>query len=190
MIRFMLATVMVFNTPPKVMDLIECEIERQKQRYEDESIEAQFSKAIAAELERQELEEQVPIEPVLESVPLHTEYNKFTYMDYRMVTSRTSKQWKYRTDGWTRSDGVRMYGDYIQVAMGYPYGQVDDKFRLTTETGQYNIVLGDSKGDRLSHGNSTIEIIVADDTLDPYNRRMGDLNSIFGSTMIKLEVLR
>lgn len=185
MIKFMLATVMVFNTPPNVMDLIECEIEKQRQRSEDESIESQFSKAIAAELERQELERQEE----LVSVPLHTDYNKFTYMDYRMVTSRSSKQWKYRTEGWTRNDGVRMYGDFIQVAMGYPYGQVGDKFRLTTETGQYSIVLGDSKGDRLSHGNSTIEIIVADDVMDSYDRRMGDLNSIFGSTMIKLEVL-
>lgn len=145
----------------------------------------------AVEYEEPVYEEIVYEEPVVtgEGVGFPVEYNFFSYMDYRAITNQNAPQWEYRVNGWTREDGVRMYGDYIQVAMGTPYGNVGDKFRLTTDVGTFNIILGDSKGDVMSHGTSQVEIIVADDVMGATARRDGNLNNIFGDNVYRLEVI-
>lgn len=116
-------------------------------------------------------------------------YNFFSFMDYRAITNKSSPQWHYRVNGWTRSDGVRMYDDCIQVAVGTPYASVGDKLVITTDNGEYLAIVGDSKGNRTSHGDSTIEILVDDGMVEKQVWVHGNLNYLFGNNVMKIEKL-
>ena len=71
----------------------------------------------------------------------------FLYMDYRAITDTASKQWELQQSAWTDSDGFRRIGDDYCVALGTYYGQVGDRFRVTTDRGNvYSVIQADVKG--------------------------------------------
>lgn len=95
-----------------------------------------------------------------------------TFMDYRAITSRSSKQYHYRLNGETLPGGLRSYNDRIQIAIGKPYADVGDKVDIYMESGEIiRAIVADSKGDRFYHPDgSTIEFLV-DSDLIPYEFR-------------------
>lgn len=99
-----------------------------------------------------------------------------TFMDYRAITSTSSKQYFYRENGYTLSDGLRAYDDRIQIALGTPYAQVGDKVDVFMESGEViRAIVADSKGDRYFHQDgSTLEFLVDSDVIpDSYRGRYG-----------------
>lgn len=71
----------------------------------------------------------------------------FLYMDYRAITDTASKQWELQQSAWTDNQGFRRIGDDYCVALGTFYGQVGDRFRVTTDRGNvYWIRMSDAKG--------------------------------------------
>ena len=115
-----------------------------------------------------------------------------TFMDYRAVTDRTSRQYYFRTHGYTGSNGLRMYNGFVQIAVGNYYGKVGDYLKITFSNGYelYGIV-GDSKGNRCHHtdGNirSQVELLV-DDTVIPRSAwTYGTFNHLIGDKIIKIE---
>lgn len=127
-----------------------------------------------------------------EEVELVTNANKLTFMDYRMVTDTTSPQYRYRLEGNTGYLGIRKYKEYYQVAMGYKYAQIGDKFRVTFNTGeQIRVIVADSKGDRYAHEDgSQLEFIVNSDIIPSSAWLYGDFNQYFGDEIVKLERMR
>lgn len=73
--------------------------------------------------------------------------SSFLYMDYCAITDTASKQWELQQSAWTDSDGFRRIGDDYCVALGTFYGQVGDRFRVTTDRGNvYTVQMADAKG--------------------------------------------
>lgn len=71
----------------------------------------------------------------------------FLYMDYRAITDTASKQWELQQSAWTDDQGFRRIGDDYCVALGTFYGQVGDRFRITTNRGNvYSVIMADAKG--------------------------------------------
>jgi len=109
-----------------------------------------------------------------------------TYMDYRTITNTNSTQWYMQQASWTAPNGIRMYGDRYEVAMGTYYSeQCGDKFDITLDTGQViKVITGDIKSDEhtdannmyVEHNNNIIEFIVDTDVLSAETQQMGDVS--------------
>lgn len=71
----------------------------------------------------------------------------FLYMDYRAITDTSSKQWELQQSAWTDWQGFRRIGDDYCVALGTYYGNIGDRFRITTDEGNtYTVIMSDAKG--------------------------------------------
>lgn len=94
------------------------------------------------------IEETVIKEQVYESLEIpQGDCSSFLYMDYRAITNTSSIQWALQQTAWTDSQGLRRIGDDYCVALGTYYGQVGDRFRITTDRGNvYSIQMADAKG--------------------------------------------
>lgn len=94
------------------------------------------------------IEQTAQIEMVNESleIPLgNTDFHM--YMDYRTLTNTATKQWELQQMAWTDLDGFRRIGDDYCVALGTYYGEVGDRFRITTDKGNsYTAIMSDAKG--------------------------------------------
>lgn len=123
-----------------------------------------------------------------------------SYMDYRCITSRNSKQYKLQHSlAYTGNHGIRMVGDRYCVAVGSYY---------TTTIGQYidielengNVIQGilaDCKADahtdstnRINSNGSVVEFVVDTKTLDKTAKKMGDISYVNGwnSKVINIKV--
>ena len=113
-----------------------------------------------------------------------------SFMDYRAVTSTTSKQYHYRLEGYTLPDGRRGYNGRVQVAIGTPYAQVGDNLDIYLHSGEIiNAVVADSKGDRFYHPDgSTIEFLVDSDIIPGSYRGRYGLNALYDGFIDRLEV--
>ena len=116
-----------------------------------------------------------------------------TYMDYHCITNKASAQYKLQQICCTDANGLRRTngGDYV-IAVGSFYSStVGDRFKITTDGGEFYATVGDLKAD--AHTNSThqytamedgmknvIEFVVDVDELDGMARRMGDISYIGG----------
>lgn len=94
------------------------------------------------------IEETVIKEQVYESLEIpQGDCSSFLYMDYRAITDTATKQWELQQMAWTDSQGLRRIGDDYCVALGTYYGQVGDRFRITTDKGNvYSVTMADAKG--------------------------------------------
>ena len=147
------------------------------------------------------IEETVVKEQVYESLEIpQGDCSSFLYMDYRAITDTSSKQWELQQMAWTDSDGFRRIGDDYCVALGTFYGQVGDRFRITTDRGNvYTICMSDAKGydsNGWYHvaGNGKInlvELIVQTEYLPNEVIVMGDCGVLenIGGNIIKIERL-
>lgn len=136
------------------------------------------------------------------SMPLPTETTgEFkTYMDYRTITDRTSKQWNLQQLATTNEDGFRMFNNHYLVAVGSFYGtEVGKELQITLENGvTFSAIIGDLKMDIHTDENNQfvpkngniVEFIVDVDKLDKNCKLLGDISSSGlegGIVMIKEE---
>lgn len=107
-----------------------------------------------------------------------------SYMDYRMITSPTSKQYEMQQEAWTDELGLRRYGDYYMVALGTFYAQgCGETFRITLDSGfAFDVITGDIKDDKHTdvkhqHRNGVIvEFLVDLKVISKTCRVMGDMS--------------
>lgn len=115
-------------------------------------------------------------------------------MDYRKVTNKSSRQYYYVENGWTRSDGMRMYGDRELWALGSLYGNVGDKINIYLSSGKMiRAIKADAKQVTCEHPDgSMIEGIVDSDILYRDNRWIGKdgLNDDYEGYVTKVEVIK
>lgn len=128
------------------------------------------------------------VQPVVEeSEVLYTDYPACSttstfksYMDYRKITNRSSKQYALQQEAYTGKDGLRYVDDRIMVAMaGRSVGDILD---ITLEDGTVlEVIIGDIKGNtKCAHSDGSIlEFIVDTRVMDPYVKKMGSYNSVY-----------
>ena len=109
-----------------------------------------------------------------------------TYMDYRKITDKNSKQWKLQEQAWTEGRGFRKIGEHFLVAVGTFYtDEVGKELLIEFEDGQrIKAIVGDIKQDKHTdptnryvpiNGN-IVEFIVDIEKLDPEVIRRGDVS--------------
>ena len=109
-----------------------------------------------------------------------------TYMDYRKITNKNSKQWKLQEQAWTEGRGFRKIDEYFLVAVGTFYAkEVGKELLIEFEDGQQiKAIVGDIKQDKHTdptnryvpvNGN-IVEFIVDAEKLDPEVIRRGDVS--------------
>ena len=109
-----------------------------------------------------------------------------TYMDYRKITNKNSKQWKLQEPAWTEGRGFRKIGEHFLVAVGTFYAdEVGKELLIEFEDGQkIKAIVGDIKQDRHTdptnryvpiNGN-IVEFIVDAEKLEPEVIRFGDVS--------------
>ncbi len=109
-----------------------------------------------------------------------------TYMDYRTIINRNSKQWELQEQAWTEGRGFRKIGEHFLVAVGTFYAkEVGKELLIEFEDGeQIKAIVGDIKQDRHTdptnryvpiNGN-IVEFIVDTKKLDPEVVRRGDVS--------------
>lgn len=130
--------------------------------------------------------------------------SNFMFMDYRTLTDTTSKQWELQQYAWTDSDGFRRIGDDYCVALGTYYGQVGDRFRITTDEGNsYTVIEADAKGNDAVFYNdyqswyhvcgdgriNLIEFVVDGDLIPSECWQMGEMGVIdsIGGNIVSIE---
>lgn len=110
-----------------------------------------------------------------------------SWMDYRAITSVSSKQYKLQQRAITSPEGHRMIGEYVMVAMGPEYGPVGSKYQIFFEGGQkLNVIVGDIKhqGCTSLRDNSMIEFIVDSNAMSPLIKKLGNYNHIYQGQVI------
>jgi len=109
-----------------------------------------------------------------------------TYMDYRKITNKNSKQWKLQEQAWTEGRGFRKIGEHFLVAVGTFYAdEVGKELLIEFEDGErIKTIVGDIKQDKHTdpmnqyvpiNGN-IVEFIVDVEKLDPEVIRRGDVS--------------
>ncbi len=107
-----------------------------------------------------ELVTEFPIEEeiVLQEIAVCNSSNVKTYMDYRMITARNSKQWRYihESGNITIKDGFLWEDDFIGVALGSYFGPIGSKYSFHLDTGiVLHVVKVEAKADK--HTNNGCE---------------------------------
>ena len=112
--------------------------------------------------------------------------NNLSYMWYKMVSDKTSKQYGILYDEKAYDNGpFRMYDDKYCVALGSYYGQVGDEFQITFTTPNggtrtVNCIMGDIKQDRhtlngegkVALNGGIVEFVASENNYDITNRKI------------------
>ena len=109
-----------------------------------------------------------------------------TYMDYRKITDKSSKQWALQEQAWTEGRGFRKIGEHFLVAVGTFYAdEVGKELLIELEDGQrIKAIVGDIKQDKHTdptnryvpvNGN-IVEFIVDVEKLNPEVIKRGDVS--------------
>lgn len=86
----------------------------------------------------------------VKNIPVCSNSQTKTYMDYKMITDKTSKQWQYiNASGRIKiENGYLMEDEYIGVALGSYFGEIGTKYIFTLDTGkQIKVVKIEEKAD-------------------------------------------
>ena len=121
-----------------------------------------------------------------------------TYMDYKKITDKSSKQWHLQQLAYTDSEGFRKFNGSYLVAVGTYYAdEVGKEFRVTLDSGiVFHAMVGDIKQDIHTDANNQyvtmngniMEFIVDVDKLDELTKKLGDVsNSGLEGSIIKIE---
>ena len=132
-------------------------------------------------------------EPITEGMDVPTGDTAFkSYMSYKAITNKESRQYKLQRMCWTDADGLRRYKTYYVVALGSYYADyIGERFRITTEDGnEIECVVGDFKADRhtdrlnqytpMEGRKCVVEFVVDTRMLDKTAKKMGDISYIEG----------
>lgn len=121
-----------------------------------------------------------------------------TYMDYRKITDKTSKQWNLQQLATTNEKGFRVFNGRYLVAVGSYYAnEVGKELKITLDNGfVFYAMVGDIKMDIHTDANNQyipingniVEFIVDIDKLDPMTKKLGDVsNSGFEGKIVMIE---
>ena len=157
-----------------------------------ESVQVRVLQEKLVEMERQieVLEDKLS---TVNEIPLcSNDADDLTFMHYEAVTDPTSPQYHFRVNGYTSRQGLRMYENYVQIAVGNYYGKVGDKLKVTFNNGKEILgIVGDSKGNRCYHQEGTVrsqvEMLVDDAVIPTKVWNEGVFNSFFGDKIVKIE---
>lgn len=132
-------------------------------------------------------------EPLLESLPVCAPGSTFkSWMDYRKITNKSSRQWKLQQEAYTDDQGFRRIGDYYMVAMARQYGPVGKKYLITFSSGASILsIIGDIKGGTTCAHKDTsmLEFLVNADMITQAVKRSGNVNKIYDGTIISIHVV-
>lgn len=135
------------------------------------------------------------------------EDNSFkAYMDYRMITDTSSKQWEIQQSAYTDENGLRKIDDYYCVALGSGISdKLGNKFKITFESGEtIKVIAADQKADRHTDSTNTymdlgngriniVEFIVHTEKMPSIVRTMGDVSYMpgdkFYGNIIEMEAI-
>lgn len=125
-----------------------------------------------------------------------------TYMSYKAITNKASKQYQLQQDAVTDEFGFRRYNDLYMIALGTYYTgyECGKTFRITLDTGiTFNAITGDVKSDAHTdklhqHRNGNIvEFIVDTNAIPETCSKMGDMsyadNNEFAGKIAEIEKL-
>lgn len=121
-----------------------------------------------------------------------------TYMDYRKITDKTSKQWNLQQLATTNEKGFRVFNGRYLVAVGTYYAnEVGKELKITLDNGfVFYAIVGDIKMDIHTDANNQyipingniVEFIVDTNKLDPMTKKLGDVSNLgFKGKIIKIE---
>lgn len=121
-----------------------------------------------------------------------------TYMDYRKIKDKTSKQWNLQQLATTNEKGFRVFNGRYLVAVGSYYAtEVGKELKITLDNGfVFYAMVGDIKMDIHTDANNQyvpingniIEFIVDIDKLDPKTKKLGDISNLgFEGKIVKIE---
>ena len=121
-----------------------------------------------------------------------------TYMDYKKITNKSSRQWHLQQLAYTDSEGFRKFNDSYLVAVGTYYAdEVGKEFRVTLDSGiVFHAMVGDIKQDihidannqYVTMNGNIMEFIVDVDKLDELTKKLGNVsNSGLEGSIIKIE---
>lgn len=114
--------------------------------------------------------------------------SKKTYMDYRAIKDKTSKQYELQQNNacYTSNTGLRMIDEYYCIAVGTYYGKnIGDKLIIHMENGEsFKAIVSDFKDDNDTDSTnrqhesdgSVIEFLVETDKLPLIVKKMGDIS--------------
>lgn len=121
-----------------------------------------------------------------------------TYMDYRKIKDKTSKQWNLQQLATTNEKGFRIFNGRYLVAVGTYYAtEVGKELKITLDNGfVFYAMVGDIKMDIHTDANNQyipingniVEFIVDTNKLDPKTKKLGDIsNSGFEGKIAMIE---
>lgn len=112
-----------------------------------------------------------------------------SYMDYRMITDRSSRQYALQQEAYTGSDGLRYVDDRIMVAMAdQTVGTILD---ITLSDGDViRAIVGDVKANtHCAHPDGSIlEFIVDTRIMDSHVKIMGNYDSLYNGPISTLRL--
>lgn len=121
-----------------------------------------------------------------------------TYMDYRKIKDKTSKQWNLQQLATTNEKGFRVFNGRYLVAVGSYYAnEVGKELKITLDNGfVFYAMVGDIKMDIHTDANNQyipingniVEFIVDIDKLDPKTKKLGDISNLgFEGKIVRIE---
>jgi hypothetical protein len=120
-------------------------------------------------------------------LPSKTKGEFKTYMDYRKIKDKTSKQWNLQQLATTNEKGFRVFNGRYLVAVGSYYAnEVGKELKITLDNGfVFYAMVGDIKMDIHTDANNQyvpingniVEFIVDTDKLDPLTKKLGDVSN-------------
>ena len=121
-----------------------------------------------------------------------------TYMDYRKITDKTSKQWNLQQLATTNEKGFRVFNGRYLVAVGTYYAtEVGKELKITLDNGfVFYAIVGDIKMDTHTDANNQyipingniVEFIVDTNKLDPMTKKLGDVSNLgFKGKIVRIE---
>ena len=112
-----------------------------------------------------------------------------SYMDYRMITDSSSRQYALQQEAYTGSDGLRYVDDRVMVAMAeQSVGTILD---ITLSDGDViRAIVGDVKANtHCAHPDGSIlEFIVDTDLMDSHIKWMGNYDSLYDGPISTLRL--
>lgn len=131
-------------------------------------------------------------------LPTETSGEFKTYMDYRKIKDKTSKQWNLQQLATTNKKGFRVFNGRYLVAVGSYYAtEVGKELKITLDNGfVFYAMVGDIKMDMHTDANNQyvpingniVEFIVDTNKLDPKTKKLGDIsNSGFEGKIVRIE---
>lgn len=168
------------------------EIERKKKEEAERKAEEERKKKEQERLAKLEEARRAEVGTILDVPDVRSNFKAF--MDYRCITSKTSKQWELQHNGkaYTNEEGFRMYDGEYMVAVGSYYSQkIGTRLRVVLDNGnEFYCVVGDHKSDLHTdemhqHRNgNVVEFIVEQDKIPEACKKTGDMSNATNASLI------